>query len=285
MSLLYDVKLDRRTVYSAIALLMDMGYDISDYADNEIGYYLRQGDFEDSEITLLTEAVYSFPFLPAKYSQDLIKKLQKQVSVHKRKHYHHLSIIRQKRKTDNQEVFLNIDILDQAIQEKKQVSLSYMKYGLDKKLQPRRKEPYILNPYGMVYTNEHYYLICTYAGSSTIGHYRIDRMKHIEILDIPRERQPKEEILNTNAIYAFGGKPEYVKMKCQHYILDDVIDRFGTGIRIRELNEKEFEVTMTIPPKGLHFWALQYLPHVEVIEPAWLREEIINSINNNPYGL
>ncbi|MDO4757598.1 MAG: hypothetical protein Q4A54_14725 [Parabacteroides sp.] len=72
MEALYDHKLDRRTVYSAISLLIDLGYDISMYEDNGIGYYLRSRDFEQSEVLLLTDAVYSFPFIPAKQSAGLI---------------------------------------------------------------------------------------------------------------------------------------------------------------------------------------------------------------------
>jgi predicted DNA-binding transcriptional regulator YafY len=63
MNLVYGINPDRRTVYSSIALLNDMGYDISDYEDNGKGYYLRSRDFEQSEVMLLADAVYSFPFI------------------------------------------------------------------------------------------------------------------------------------------------------------------------------------------------------------------------------
>jgi len=33
----------------------------------------------------------------------------------------------------------------------------------------------------------------------------------------------------------------------------------------------------------VRFWALQYLSFVEVAEPAWLRQEIIESIERNKY--
>ena len=101
MDVIYDLKPDRRTIYSAVALLIDLGYDISLYEENGIGYYLRNRDFELSEILLLTDAVYSFPFISSKQSEELIKKLQKQLSAQKRKKYKHLTIVRQDKKTDN----------------------------------------------------------------------------------------------------------------------------------------------------------------------------------------
>ena len=53
MQSLYGMKLDRRTVYSAVFLLIELGYDISVYEDNGIGYYLRSRDLEQSEVLLL----------------------------------------------------------------------------------------------------------------------------------------------------------------------------------------------------------------------------------------
>ena len=54
MQLLYHIQPDRRTIYSSIALLLDLGYDISTFEDNKIGYYLQSRTFEQSEILLLT---------------------------------------------------------------------------------------------------------------------------------------------------------------------------------------------------------------------------------------
>ena len=285
MNSLYDLKPDRRTVYSAISLLIDLGYDISMYEDNGIGYYLRNRDFEQSEILLLTDAVFSFPFIPAKQSEGLISKLQKQLSVHKRKQYRHLTVVRQEKKTNNRQVFLNIELLDEAIQEKKQVSFSYLQYGTDKVLHLRREKPYVVNPYGMVFMNEHYYLVCNLSGKPNTSLYRIDRIKDICVLDIEWDKalETNSEILN--AVYAFSGKAEYIKIRCDMVILDDVIDQFGTGATIRSLGEKEFELTIKAPPRGVKFWALQYLPYTEVLEPEWLRDEIIESVRANKYDI
>ena len=82
MQSLYGIKIDRRTVYGAVALLIELGYDVSLYEDNGVGYYLRDRELEPSEVLLLTDAVYSFPFIPARQTEQLVQKLQKQLSVH-----------------------------------------------------------------------------------------------------------------------------------------------------------------------------------------------------------
>ncbi len=283
MNDIYGIDPDRRTVYSAVELLNALGYEISPYEDNGVGYYLYNRDFEQSEILLLMDAVYSFPFISAKQSEHLIAKLQKQLSVHKRKQYRHLKVVRQEKKTDNREVFWNIELLDEAIQEKKQVSFSYLQYGADKKLRLRREKPYIVNPYGMVYTNEHYYLVCNLSGKPNTSLYRIDRMKDICILENDWDKPLENSSAVMNAIYAFTGEPENIKMHCDCTILDDVIDKFGTGATIRNLNDKQFVLTIKAPPLGIKYWALQYLSHAEILEPVWLRNEIIKCIEQNKY--
>ena len=104
--------------------------------------------------------------------------------------------------------------MDEAITRKKKVTLDYLHYGYDKRQHPTAT--YTLSPYEMVYTNEHYYLICVPDHDPHTRLYRIDRMADIRILDEPRS-------------------------------------------------------------------ALQYLSFVEVAEPAWLRDEITESIAGNQY--
>ena len=280
MQSLYGIKIDRRTVYGAVALLIELGYDVSLYEDNGVGYYLRDRELEPSEVLLLTDAVYSFPFIPARQTEQLVQKLQKQLSVHQRKKYRHLTVARQGHKTGNRQVFWNIEQLDEAITRKKKVTLDYLHYGYDKRQHPTAT--YTLSPYEMVYTNEHYYLICVPDHDPHTRLYRIDRMADIRILDESRsEAVARQEA--QNAVYAYVGAPERIVMYCDRAILDDVIDRFGTDIQLRERDENTFAVSFTAPPRGIKFWALQYLPYVEVVEPAWLREEVIDSIGKNRY--
>ena len=142
---------------------------------------------------------------------------------------------------------------------------------------------YTLSPYEMVYTNEHYYLICVPDHDPYTRLYRIDRMANIRILGEPRSETPAQEQEAQDAVYAFVGAPERVVLNCDRAVLDDVLDRFGTDIQVFERDEQTFTAVLTTPPRGVRFWALQYLSFVEVAEPAWLRQEIIESIARNQY--
>lgn len=129
MKAVYSLEVDRRTVYSSVDLLKELGYDISDYKDNGVGYYLRERDFETSEIRLLMDAVYSYQAIPTSQTEKLIAKLQKLLNSHERKQYRSLKLVKTDKKTRNAEVFLNIEILDEAIQRKNKVKLGVLSEG------------------------------------------------------------------------------------------------------------------------------------------------------------
>ncbi len=281
MQSLYDIKLDRRTIYGGIALLTELGYDISAYEENGIGYFLRSRELEQSEVLLLTDAVYSFPFIPARQTEHLVQKLQKQLSIHQRKRYRYLTIARRERKTDNRQVFWSIEQIDEAIDRKKKIQFDYLHYGLDKK--QHETNTYTLSPYEMIYMNERYYLICVPDHDLHTRLYRIDRMKNIRILNEGCSETAAIRQEARDAVYAYVGAPERIVMHCARVIIDDVLERFGTDIQIYERGIDDFTASFTAPPRGVKFWALQYLPYVEIAEPTWLRDEVIESLKKNRY--
>lgn len=286
MRSLYAVDVDRRAVYNSIETLKNVGFDISTYNENGLGYYLVERPLEVPEIRLLMDSVYSNQAIPVKQTEQLIGKLQMLMNKNYRRKYKNLSVVKTDRKTINKSVFLNIEILDEAISQKKKVSFTYMEYGIDKKLHARRNQKYVVNPYQMISTNEHYYLICKLNEDSNVSLYRIDLMKDVSVSEYGLDAPLKEkELFNAKnkTVYAWYGDTEEVVLRCKNYILGDVIDRFGQGVRLERSDEDSFTAHINTAPKGVQFWALQYLPHVEVVRPEWLRDAIIESIKSNPY--
>ena len=278
---------DRRTVYGAVNALGGLGYDISDYEENGKGYFLRVRDFDSADVRLLIDAVRSFEYISQKQTDELADKLQNKMSVHERKRYGGSNIMRNDKKSLNSQVFLNIDLLDQAINQKKMISFTYMDYGLDKKLKPRRNEPYVASPYVMMVESEHYYLVLIKKGHTEPGFYRIDMMKDIEILDDDIEFSKQEAKLDTvrKVVYAHAGTPEHIRLKCDISALRYCLERFGLDIIIVPSKDgKTFEAVFDAPPAGIVYWALQQMRTVEVLAPEHLRQEVIEAIKNNKYG-
>ena len=92
--------------------------------------------------------------------------------------------------SDNKQLFLNIEMLDEAISKGRKVRFHYTEYGLDKKLHLRARpdgspREYVISPYQMAAQEGKYYLICNYDKYDDISNYRVDRIKDLEILDEP----------------------------------------------------------------------------------------------------
>lgn len=282
---LYGLKPDRRTIYSALETLVELGYDISFYKENGKGYYIRDRHLEASEAHLLSDAICAFPFISERQTAQLLKKIQSLVSVHERRSIKNLTVIRANQKTINKQVFYNIEMLDEAIEKKMKVTFDYYDYGVDKQLHKRREKKYKVNPYGLVYSNEHYYLVCIMSRQENVSMYRLDRMQNIEITDIPLDARDdgfEPHTVAKDAVYAHTGKTERIEMLVDKKIINDVIDKFGSDVLISE-DEDRLRVTINASVKGMRYWALQFLESVEIIEPISLRNEILELLKNNRY--
>ena len=283
----YGLKIDRRTIYSSIKTLQKLHYDVTDFDKERRGYFLRTRLFELSELRVMMDAVYSMSSIPQKQTNDLIEKLQSTCSIHQKKMYKHLFASEPDRKTQNRTVFLNIDELENAIAARKKVEFTYMEYGLDKRLHPRRRERYVVSPYSMMCDNRRYYLICIKDGKEGISNYRIDLMKDIRTLDESVALPPNQVDLNSarKTIYAFSGKPEEIVLRCCNKAIGGVVDQFGSGVKIEPDGGDHFIARLKAPTRGVLYWTMQYLNEVEIVSPKSMREDAIRMLTENPYGI
>lgn len=278
----YDLSPDRRSIYKAIDTLIDFGYDISKYKENGKGYFFRERMFEASEIAILSDMILNFKFVDIKHKKDIDSKLQSLLSIYKRKNFKYL---KDSSAETTREIFLNIEILQEAILNKRKVSFIYLQYDLNKKLVPRKNELYVVNPFDMIVKNSKYYLICSKDPYTNISFYRLDLMKNIKILNDSSSEFNYEDVKKQtkNSIYAFSGNEEKVILRCKNQVIDYLLEEFGNDVNIEKEDEEFFIAKFNAPTKGLVYWALQFLEYVEVIEPKNIREKIVNILDNNLY--
>ncbi len=280
----YGLTLERKSIYRNISFLCEFGYDISTFEENKKGFYLCERPFENSELDLLIDAVASSKFIHTSATNNLIKKLEAFKSPSSKKTFSDAVIIKANTKTINKNVFLNIEEIREAIKNNKKIAFDYLEYNLKKELVPRRKEKYIINPYGIVCANENYYLICNHDKYDNISHLRIDYIKDIEILEDRIKPKPKEINLEDyvqKSVYMFSGNFEKVVLLCNNVILKDVIDKFGDLVVLKAHSEGEFTATIEASVDGVEFWVMQYLNFCEVLEPVYLRERITEYLAEN----
>ena len=278
----YDISVERKTVSRAITTLRDFDYDIRT-PDNGRGFYLLQRPFEDSEISMLIDSVLFATDIPPKQRRDLISRLERLASPSYHNPIDQVSSLPAYHPI-NKQLFYTRQVLNDAIRDKCKVSFHYCSFGVDKKLHRRREEPRVASPYQIVATNGRFYLICAYDGHDDYLHLRLDLILDIEALD--EKARPIQEIHGlengldlpqhmVEHLYMFTGPAVKVSFRCPDSMAGAVLDWMGRQVTI--MPEKEtgwIRVTTSINPEAMLFWALQYGRHVEVLEPASLRETL-----------
>ena len=275
----YGVPCTRQTVKNNLMLLGEMGYEIS----MEGGIYLMSRQFENAELRMLIDSVLFSRTLSGEEAERLIKKL----TAFGNKYFHakvkHVCHLPKLIHSDNNQVLLNLDVLNDAIEQEQKVRFTYNSYGKDFQLHPRRKEPYIVNPYQMVANQGRYYLLCSYDTSNRLSHYRLDYMTKLEMLDEKvKSMDQMEDFVQgyslpkhmAEHIYMFSGPSVQVKMRVSEHMIGALIDWFGKKFRIVQEEADKLIVSVACNEMAMKYWALQYGQYAEILEPESLRDEI-----------
>ena len=275
----YGVPCTRQTVKNNLMLLKNMGYDISMRG----GIFLKSRLFDNAELRMLIDSVLFSRTLSGEEVERLIKKLTGLGNKYfhaKVKHVCHLPKLIH---SDNKQVLLNLDVLTDAIEQGRKVRFTYNSYGKDFQLHPRRKEPYIVDPYQMVANQGRYYLLCSYDTSNRLSHYRLDYMTKLEMLDAKVEPMDQMEDFvqgyslpkhMEEHIYMFSGPSVQVKMRVSEHMIGALIDWFGKKFRIVQEEADKLIVSVACNEMAMKYWALQYGLYAEILEPESLRDEI-----------
>ena len=281
----YGMECDRRSVKNNILYLKELGYDIS----MEKGYRLLSREFDDSELRILIDSVLFSKSISTKQSKELIEKIRSLPSNYFNAKVSHVSNLPELNRTINKQAMYSLDAINDAIANKKKISFIYNKIGTDFKLHPKREDPYIVNPYQIVANNGKFYLISNYDKYDNVAHFRIDKMTDVRVLDEkvkPMSKVPElERGLNlpkhmAEHFYMFSGSSVSAKIKTTEDMMSELVDWFGTDFRIIENMPDYITIRVICNQDALRYWALQYGPYVEIIEPESLRNRIKDNICN-----
>lgn len=275
----YGIVIERKAISRNISLLMDADVEIGHCRD---GYYLKTREFEDTELKLLVDSILCNQNITAKHSADLIEKLCKLSNKYFRSHVKNIYAVKDWNKSDNSALFFNIEMIDMAINEGKQVQYDYNKYGKDKKLHKSSFQR--ATPYQLILHNQRYYLMGYSEYWGNMIFHRLDRITNIKIYDAPAyplKKVPGYESgidykkISTTMPYLHSDKPERVEMLADAWVIDQVVDWFGKDLAVRETDDPEkIIISLWANPYAMSLWALQYVNYIEVISPAHLRTKI-----------
>lgn len=312
----YDMKADRKAIRRNLLNLMDCGYEI-EYSetirnvpvkDKKTGAVLRDKDtgeplmeenelwsdfylkrqFTDGELRLLIDSLLFSRHIPYSQCKDLVEKLEDLSNIYFKSRVRYISTLPED-KTDNRQLFYNIEMLDEAISKNRKVSFRYVEYQTDKKLHEKRRpdgsiREYVITPYQMAAREGKYYLICNYDKYDDISNYRLDRIRDIRILDEPGK--PFSELkwsgnrkldlgeYMKEHVYMYSSENVHVKFRIVKPMITDVVDMFGKEVIFSDEDETHVTVAVKTNERAMEQFAKNFAPDVEVLQPESLRQRV-----------
>lgn len=280
----YDMLCDRKTIKRNLMNLIEYGFDI-EYSEIQRGgadgnvivtdiYYNHC--FEQSEVQLISDSLLFSKFITGRETKRLIAKIESQASPYAVNVLKNSVNFESLGHTENPQIFYTVEMVNEAIEKRKQVQFSYCDYGTDKKLYPRHKEKYVINPYYTVTANGRYYLICNCEKHSDISNFRMDKIRDIELLDTPakpiRKTQGNEHGFDLSKymkehIYMFNGDSVHAKLEVTSSEIGQVIDWFGKNFKVVDEYDNKCVISLTVNENALFYWTMQYGQFVKVLSP------------------
>lgn len=281
----YGIVIERKAISRNISLLKEAGIEIE---SRRAGSYLAERAFEDSELKLLIDGVLCSKYITAKHSKDLIDRLCGLSNKFFRAHVKNVYSVNEWSKTDNQALFYNIELVDIAIELNRRIAYDYNKIGIDKKL---HKSSYqVVSPYQLILHNQRYYLMAYSEFWGNMVFHRLDRITNMKISHkkaTPIRSVPGYENgidykeLSSAMPYMYSDTPEWIKLIADACIVDQIVDWFGTDVRMSTLEDQDkVSVEIKASPNAMEHWAMQYINHVEIISPELLRNRIKEALES-----
>lgn len=280
----YGIVCERKAVGRNISFLKEMGFDIE---SDKSGSYLASRKLDNAELRLLIDSVLCSRNINSANSQQLIDKLISLGTYDFKSFVKHVIYVKDLGKSENKQFFLNIELVDEAIEKGKKIAFMYNKVGLDKRLHPTNR--HTASPYQMILHNQRYYLMLFDDLYGKVSYYRLDKITDMEILSDPLlpiksvpgyERGIDYRKLVYGMPYMFSDAPVPVTIKCPDMMADALNDWFGDGYRTKRCEDGYFIATLTVSEQAMLYWALQYNLNVEVLSPESLRDKLRSTLKD-----
>ena len=269
----YGLSSDARTIHEDIRFLTEVGMCIETVRSTQNRYYVSHRLFELPELQLLIDAVGSSRFVTEKKSKALTDKLLTLASVGGADQLRHHFVTTPDRKPENEQIYYIADTVSRAIRLRKKIRFQYYQYDACKNKQLKRDgEPYVFSPCALVWNGDFYYMIGWCDTHGGMGNYRIERIYRTpEILDEdavppPEDFSPSDYVGTMFRMYST--ERETVTLACDNDLMDAMIDRFGTDVKVTENRETEFVIEVEIAVNHVFYsWVFGFGGRVRIMAP------------------
>ena len=269
----YGINVIRRVVAEDIAALNEYGYEVLSFKKKYYYYYVVNRTLETAEAVMLADVIDASK-LPVAQKKALAQRLAETLCSHQAENISKHIVSLDKGRKGNSSFIYNVDAIDRAINDNKQISFLYFDYDeKHKKVYRKSGNRYTVNPAFMVWNKDNYYLLCFSNGHDNVVTYRLDKMEKVAVEETDREPHPEYELFNTEeyrkqVFSMFGGESQNVTLLFTANILSDMFDRFGDDIRIKKVDDKTFSVDVTVQISKTFFaWIVGTQGKVKIKSP------------------
>jgi len=273
------ISCERRTLYKDMDMLIESGANIvKTELGRENAYYMNEVSFSLAEVKTLIDAIQAANFVPADKTADLVEKLLSYAGVRRSEIVRDNIIFYNNHKHSNQDIYENIEQIELAIRQKKQVSFYY--FDLDEKrnrVYRKEKKRYITDPVALVFSEDNYYLVAYSQKYQNAVNYRVDRMDTVEVEEEPiceeaLIKKRKTETYTEQVFKMYNGEAELVTMEFAPDKLGVIYDKFGENIEVRHADKGWLKIKVTVQISPTFWgWIYQLGDQIKIVFPKGVK--------------
>ena len=286
------------TIEDAEILIQEEGNRSIIYDEHRKGYYVRKRHYKVDDIRLLAECVYSAKFIDAKRAKRLTHIVCDLVSEHQAETIERDTFLADRVKTENTELYEIVSKINAAMSRTRgkkmhtpeKIKFKYLKYIIQngvKRAERRDGEWYIVSPYKLLISDGNYYLVAFDDKRKKMLHYRIDRMKDVELMGEARDGADEFKALDVEAYLnehfsMFHGEKEHVMLRADNGLLDTFVDRFGIRNALYAKDgEEHFTIRVSVSVSEQFFgWVCGFGGRVKIVSPNQLADRFKAYLDN-----
>ncbi len=271
----HGIRAERKSLYDDLEALRQFGLDVNYRKSPTAGYFVGSRRFQLAELKILVDAVQCSKFITQKKSAELIKKLEQEVSLYEARALRRQVFVQSRVKTMNESIYYNVDALQSAIGNGREITFRYFDWDLrGEKSYRRGGERYRLSPFALLWEEEKYYLVGYDDTLRDLRHFRVDKMERITETEEPAKgrelfRSFDPALYSRKMFGMFGGDPVSVRLRFPERMANLVFDRFGRELILTPLPEEQaFLCSPEVVPSPQFFgWLAGLGPEVRLLSP------------------
>lgn len=298
----YSITADRKTVQRVLGDLAAfddrIGYDTTTrtrrskseeepHEEDVCTNYYYEAMFTYEELRYLMDAVTFSPHMPTGFRQEIRTKLKQLGTQHFKPRE---IIIRKPARKENPDLLHNVGLLSDAMEQNCKVQLKYLEYDENKQLVPRKNSKglervHTISPYQFAMSRGVYFLICNNDRFDGLAHYRVDRMRDIELLDQPRrdlsvsnlsrgDLDHEMRIYCEQHAFMYSGDPEHIELLLEPWTVNGVVEVFGEIVRFEKCDDGRLRADLRATRGSVLQLVRIYAPGIAVLSPEDLRAEV-----------